>query len=87
MHGVLNEISAFRYQLQALHDADKETRSRLDEIEGQVRDLLKSDEIADAVAAKVNATNTLKLTFLQQLVGIGIGLTTIAAGLKVLVGL
>lgn len=87
MHDVGGELAALHHQVSDLHRSRAELQRKLDELGEQVGRMARADDIADAVAARVNAANTLRLTTAQRLLGAAIGLTSLATALKVLVGL
>lgn len=94
MHQVGNDLVGLRYHVDSLRKWRDETARqqfdalgrRCDELAKQIDQVLKSDEIAQAVADKVNQTNTLRLSFVQKLSGLVIGAASLAAAVKVLLG-
>lgn len=69
MHDVLSELSALRYTVDGLREWRAEVRvqfdafsARCDELAEQIERVLKSDEIAEAIAAKVSERRADSLT-------------------------
>ena len=90
---MLNDIAGLRLQVESLREWRAELRTQLqalieryDELSAQIGDVLKADEIADEVAKKMNATNTLRLTFVQKALAAIVGIGGLAASIRVLIG-
>lgn len=93
MHEVLDAQAALRFQVEDLREWRASARKdferfgeRCDDLADQINRVLKSDEIAEAVANKMSQQNTLRLTTVQRLAALTVGVAGLAASLKVLVG-
>ena len=84
MHSVEGRTAAHGWMLDELHDWRTRAVAQLDEHERRLRDIVKADEIAEAVAAKVSGT--VRLSVVQKVVGTLAAAIAIAGGAKVLVG-
>ncbi len=67
-------------------DALDEWRKDVDLDRARLKDLVKADEIAEAVAKKVNHERTLQLTLVQKAVAFLVGAVAVAGGIKGLLG-
>lgn len=67
-------------------DAFDQWRTRIDlrfeALERELQRLVKADEIAEAVAAKMKSERTLQLTFVQKTVALLVGAVAIADGIR-----
>lgn len=75
-------LARLGWRLDALDEWRKDV---VDPAVAALGELTKADEIAEAVANKVNATNTLRLTLVQKSVALLVALTALAGGIKGLV--
>lgn len=73
------------WRLDALDTWRKSIDRDLGTLAATLGELTKADEIADAVAKKMNDTHTLHLTFVQRAAVFLVGLSSLAAAVKVLV--
>ncbi len=67
-------------------DALDEWRKDVDLDRARLKDLVKADEIAEAVAKKVNHERTLQLTLVQKAVAFLVGALAVAGSIKGLLG-
>lgn len=83
-----NELAILRLAWRV--DALDKWRERIDtfctETTATLDSLTRADEIADAVASRMEKTHTLHLTLVQRVAALVVGVSTFAAALKVLIG-
>jgi hypothetical protein len=82
IHEITSTIAAFKLEIDAsIRWRDEADRWRK-EINQLIGELMKADEIADAVAERLNKRRGLELTMLQKLAAAIVGLSALAASIK-----
>lgn len=81
------ELAVLRlaWRLDALDEWRREVSEQVAGNRRELERLVKADEIADAVADKVNETRTLHLTFVQKAAAFIVGLVAVADGIRGLI--
>lgn len=85
VHGVEGSVVALEWQIRGLQEWRGETRRLLDELAESLDGIVKQDELADALAARMRRQHTLQLTILQKVIAGVVGLTAFADAIRGLV--
>lgn len=85
VHELVELVGAIRWQTDDLREWRREVRETLDQHSRQLLELVKSEEIADAIADRMRRQHTLQLTLLQKLIAGVVAGVAFADGIRGLV--
>lgn len=84
-HDLANSLAAAHFQLSTLADWRRDIDAWKRDVEEQIDKMVKADEIADAVAARIRGDHQFRLTVTQKITGGLVVAVTVAGGVKALI--